>query len=66
MYAARVKKIVNNASKAAESEEVAKLKAIIKRLQSGQAVAIEEIDGGTLCIYYMFSTYFSYLNNLHT
>jgi len=38
-YAAKVKKIVNNASKQAESEEVAKLKAIIKRLQHGQPVA---------------------------
>ena len=41
-YAARVKKIVNNASKQAESEEVARLKGIIKKLQSGQAVALEE------------------------
>lgn len=39
MYAARVKKIVNNASKQAESEEVARLKAIIKRLQGGQGIA---------------------------
>lgn len=39
MYASRVKKIVNNASKQAESEEVARLKAIIKRLQSGQTIA---------------------------
>lgn len=42
-YAARVKKIVNNASKQAESEEVARLKAIIKRLQSGQAVQSDEV-----------------------
>lgn len=41
MYAARVKKIVNNASKAAESEEVAKLKAMIRRLQGGQAIEEE-------------------------
>lgn len=47
-YAARVKKIVNNASKQAESEEVARLKRIIKKLQSGQAVSPDEIveDGG--------------------
>lgn len=44
-YAARVKKIVNNASKQAESEEVARLKQIIKRLQAGQAVQTEEIIG---------------------
>lgn len=45
MYAARVKKIVNNATKQAESEEVARLKAIIRRLQSGQQVATEDIEG---------------------
>lgn len=45
MYAARVKKIVNNATKQAESEEVARLKAIIRRLQSGQQVAAEDIEG---------------------
>lgn len=39
MYASRVKKIVNNASKQAESEEVARLKAIIRRLQAGQPTA---------------------------
>ncbi len=39
MYASRVKKIVNNASKQAESEEVAKLKMIIKRLQQGLGIA---------------------------
>jgi hypothetical protein len=44
-YAARVKKIVNNASKQAESEEVARLKQIIKRLQGGQAVAAEDVMG---------------------
>lgn len=38
MYAARVKKIVNNASKQAESEEVARLKMIIRRLQKGDAI----------------------------
>lgn len=43
MYAARVKKIINNASRAAESAEVAKLKAMIKRLKAGQAVE-EDID----------------------
>ena len=46
-YAARVKKIVNNASKQAESEEVARLKALVKRLQaahaSGHALAPEEL-----------------------
>lgn len=36
-YATRVKKITNNASRQAESEEVARLKAIIKRLQGGAA-----------------------------
>lgn len=45
MYAARVKKIVNNASKQAESEEVARLRAIIRKLQSGQQVAIDDIEG---------------------
>ena len=40
-YAQRVKKIVNNAAKQAESEEVAKLKAIIKRLQAGQHVPVD-------------------------
>lgn len=44
-YATRVKKIVNNASRQAESEEVTRLKQIIKRLQTGQAVAAEEIAG---------------------
>eukprot|EP01039_Chlorochromonas_danica_P003382 gene3382-3707_t len=39
MYASRVKKIVNNASKQAESEEVARLKAMIRRLQAGQSTA---------------------------
>lgn len=43
-YAARVKKIVNNASKQAESEEVARLKAIIKRLQGGGGDAVAEGD----------------------
>eukprot|EP00600_Ochromonadales_sp_CCMP1393_P009763 CAMPEP_0174963216 /NCGR_PEP_ID=MMETSP0004_2-20121128/5205_1 /TAXON_ID=420556 /ORGANISM="Ochromonas sp., Strain CCMP1393" /LENGTH=1919 /DNA_ID=CAMNT_0016211813 /DNA_START=58 /DNA_END=5817 /DNA_ORIENTATION=- len=42
MYAARVKKIVNNASKQAESEEVARLKHIIKKLQAGQTVDLNE------------------------
>jgi len=45
-YASRVKKIVNNASKQAESEEVARLKALVKRLQAanaaGQPLVIEE------------------------
>jgi hypothetical protein len=45
-YAQRVKKIVNNASKAAESAEVAKLKSIIKKLQAGQAVE-EDVDALT-------------------
>jgi 16S rRNA U1498 N3-methylase RsmE len=40
-YAARVKKIVNSAAKQAESEEVAKLKSIIKRLQAGGTVPVE-------------------------
>jgi kinesin family protein C2/C3 len=47
-YAAKVKKIVNNASKQAESEEVARLKAIIKRLQSGQVVPVDLDDGGQI------------------
>lgn len=46
-YAARVKKIVNSASKQAESAEVARLKALVKRLKeanaAGQALpALEE------------------------
>lgn len=44
-YAARVKKIVNNASKQAESEEVTRLKAIIRKLQGGGTVAPEELEG---------------------
>lgn len=44
VYASRVKKIVNNASKQAESEEVSRLKAIIKKLQSGGQVAVEDLD----------------------
>mmetsp|Transcript_16795 Transcript_16795/g.25247 ORF Transcript_16795/g.25247 Transcript_16795/m.25247 type:complete len:1631 (-) Transcript_16795:170-5062(-) len=43
-YATRVKKITNNASKQAESEEVARLKALIKKLQQG--IRIEEDDEG--------------------
>jgi hypothetical protein len=42
MYAARVKKIVNSASKQAESAEVARLKHIIHKLQAGQKV--DDID----------------------
>ncbi|KAJ1432228.1 P-loop containing nucleoside triphosphate hydrolase protein [Ochromonadaceae sp. CCMP2298] len=42
MYAARVKKIVNNASKQADSEEVARLKHIIKRLQAGQPADLND------------------------
>ena len=38
-YAARVKKITNNAAKQAESEEVAKLKAMIRKLQGGGGVS---------------------------
>ena len=37
-YAARVKKITNNVSRQAESEEVTKLKNLIKRLQGGDVV----------------------------
>jgi hypothetical protein len=43
-YAARVKKIVNNASKQAESEEVTRLKAIIRKLQGGGTVAPDDIE----------------------
>jgi len=43
MYASRVKKIVNNASKQAESEEVARLKQIIKKLKAGQVVEEEDM-----------------------
>ena len=42
MYAARVKNIVNSASKQAESAEVARLKHIIAKLQHGQKV--DDID----------------------
>ncbi len=42
-YASRVKLITNNANKNAESEEVAKLKRIIKQLKSGVAV-VEDTD----------------------
>jgi hypothetical protein len=45
-YATRVKKITNNASKQAESEEVARLKAMIKKLQGGQTITEEEEEGG--------------------
>ena len=44
-YATRVKKITNNASKQAESEEVTRLKAMIKRLQGGGPAALDEVDG---------------------
>lgn len=44
-YATRVKKIVNNATKQAESEEISRLKQIIKRLQSGQVVSNDDIAG---------------------
>ncbi len=37
-YATRVKKIINNAAKQQESEEVARLKAIIKQLRQGKDV----------------------------
>jgi hypothetical protein len=44
-YAARVKKIVNNASKQAESEEVTRLKAIIRRLQGGGSMpVVDELE----------------------
>jgi hypothetical protein len=36
-YAARVKKITNNVSKSAETEEVTRLKKIIAKLQAGEA-----------------------------
>lgn len=39
-YAARVKLITNNANKNQDSEEVAKLKAIIKALKVGKAVGL--------------------------
>lgn len=41
-YASRVKKIVNNASKQVENEEIARLKSIIARLKAGQKVEEEE------------------------
>ena len=44
-YATRVKKIINSASKQAESEEVGRLKNIIRRLQTGQKVTNEDITG---------------------
>jgi hypothetical protein len=37
-YATRVKKIINNAAKQQESEEVARLKGIIKQLRQGKDV----------------------------
>ena len=43
-YATRVKKITNNAAKQAESEEVARLKATVKKLLSGQQVGAEIAD----------------------
>ncbi len=46
-YASRVKKIVNSASKAAESAEVARLKSIIEKLRSGQKVDADEIANST-------------------
>lgn len=46
-YASRVKKITNNAAKQAESEEVTRLKATIKRLMAGQQVAdLGDVLGG--------------------
>ena len=43
-YASRVKKITNSAAKQAESEEVAKLKATIKKLMSGQQLAGADLN----------------------
>ena len=43
-YAARVKKIVNSASKAIDSAEVARLKAIIRRLGGGAALVGDDGD----------------------
>ena len=45
-YAARVKKIVNNAAKQQESEEISKLRAQIKRLQAGLAAGTPDGLGG--------------------
>ncbi|OQR97902.1 kinesin-like protein [Achlya hypogyna] len=42
-YASRVKLITNNANKNSDSEEVAKLKAIIKQLKAGHDVDLESI-----------------------
>jgi hypothetical protein len=46
-YATRVKKITNNASKQAESEEIAKLKAMIKKLQGGGTIEEEPDQNDT-------------------
>merc|ERR1712216_734991 len=48
-YATRVKKITNDASKAAENAEVTKLKAMVKKLKAGQEIDDEDfkaITGG--------------------
>ncbi|ETV91536.1 hypothetical protein H310_13918 [Aphanomyces invadans] len=45
-YAARVKLITNQASKTSDSEEVAKLKAIIKQLQAGGVPVDDASDDG--------------------
>ena len=42
-YAARVKLITNDATKNAENREVSRLKAIIARLQKGEAITEDEI-----------------------
>ena len=43
-YASRVKEIKNTATKAQEGQEVKRLKGIISRLRSGEAVDDDEIN----------------------
>jgi hypothetical protein len=44
LYASRVKKITNNASKNQDSEQIARLKAIIRNLRAGVHEEIDEVD----------------------
>jgi len=43
-YASRVKTITNSATKASDSEEVVRLKGMIKRLKSGEEVKDDDLD----------------------
>jgi glutathione peroxidase-family protein len=45
-YASRVKMITNTASKNEDSQEVTRLKAIIRKLQQGESIDVdEEVEG---------------------